>query len=51
MPIDYAYISLSYLDHDLAYFEGRGVSDFVHFTPAENLPEILRGGASSAQHS
>ena len=30
--------------HDLEYFESRGVTEFVHFTAADNLEGILREG-------
>ena len=44
MSVHYAYISLSESSHDLACLESKGVSDFVHFTIADNLPGILREG-------
>ena len=44
MPTDYAYKSLDYSSYDLAFLKNRGVVNFVHFTPAENLPGILGGG-------
>lgn len=44
MSVHYAYISFDDAPHDLSFLEDRGVTDFVHFTTADNLPGILREG-------
>lgn len=44
MSLHYAYISLEDASRDFSFLESRGVTDFVHFTTADNLPGILREG-------
>ena len=44
MTVSYTYAHTSESSHDLDFLKGRGVTDFVHFTAAENLDAILRRG-------
>lgn len=44
MRASYTYVRTSEASHDLDFLRGRGVTDFVHFTAAENLDTILRRG-------
>lgn len=44
MTVSYTYAHTSESSHDLDFLKGRGVTDFVHFTAAENLDAILRWG-------